>query len=149
MSRSGGRAPSQRQLRVGEELRHGLARVLAQGDFADPQLAGVSITVTEVRMSPDLKQATAFVTPLGGDSLVPTVKALNRAAGFVRGQLAREVVLKSIPRVVFKADQSFDEADRLSRMLSAPRVRRDLEPGLPDDSPGQVSIDNDDQIDGA
>ena len=127
MSRSGGRTPSQRQLRVGEELRHGLARVLGRGEFADPQLSGVSITVTEVRVSPDLKQATAFVTPLGGDSLATIVAALNRAAGFVRGQLAQEVVLKTVPRVVFKADRSFDEAERLHKLLDAPRVRRDLE----------------------
>ena len=127
MSRSGGRPPSQRQLRVGEALRHGLARVLARADFADPELAGVSITVTEVRVSPDLKQATAFVTPLGGEGLAETVRALNRAAGFLRAQLAGEVVLKSLPRVVFKADQSFDAAERLHSLLDLPRVRRDLQ----------------------
>lgn len=133
MSRSGGRPPSQRQLRVGEALRHGLAQVLARADFADPDLAGSSITVTEVRVSPDLKQATAFVTPLGGEGMAATVKALNRAAGFLRGQLAGEVVLKSLPRIVFKSDQSFDAAERLRGLLDAPRVRRDLEAARSDD----------------
>ena len=128
MSRSGGRAPSQRQLRVGESLRHGLALVLARADFADPDLAGTSITVTEVRVSPDLKQATAFVTPLGGEAMAASVKALNRATGFIRARLAEEVVLKSLPRLSFKADQSFDQADRMRGLLDQPRVRRDTEP---------------------
>ena len=137
MSRSGGRPPSQRQLRVGEALRHGLAQVLSCADFADPDLAGISITVSEVRVSPDLKQATAFVTPLGGAGMAAVVAALNRAAGFLRGQLAGEVVLKSLPRLVFKADRSFEAADRMRGLLEQPRVRRDLDAAPLDGSEDQ------------
>lgn len=149
MSRSGGRTPSQRQLRVGEEVRHGLARILGRGDFADPQLASMSITVTEVRVSPDLKQATVFVTPLGGEGLASAVGALNRAAGFIRGQLAGELVLKSIPRVVFKADQSFDAADRLRGVLNRPRVRQDIDAAAPDRATVRDDDEGQDQVDGA
>ena len=84
-------APSQRQLRVGEELRHALARILARGDLHDPVLAGVSVTVTEVRISPDLKNAAAFVMPLGGQDTVEVLAALNHASPFLRSQLGREI----------------------------------------------------------
>lgn len=127
MSRRESRPRSQRQLRVGEELRHGLAAVLGHGDLADPRLSGVSITVTEVRVSPDLQNATAFVTPLGGKSLLDCVTALNRAAGYIRTRLAQEIVLKSLPRLNFKPDQSFDSAQHMNSLLDSPRVRRDLE----------------------
>ena len=127
MSRSGAKPPSQRQLRVGEELRHALARVLGQGDFKDPLLSGANITVTEVRVSPDLRNATAFVTPLGGEALAETVTALNRAAGFIRGRLAPELRLRYLPRLQFDADRSFDNATRMQTVLSRPRVRHDLE----------------------
>ncbi len=127
MRRRGSRPPSQRQLRVGEEMRHALAAVLGRGDLADPRLSGISITVTEVRVSPDLTNATAFVTPLGGESLDDRVAALNRAAGYIRARLAQEIVLKSVPRLSFKADQSFDAAQRMQSLLDSPKVRRDLE----------------------
>ena len=121
-----GKAPSQRQLRVGEELRHALSRILARGELRDPALADLNLTVTEVRLSPDLKNATAFVVPLGGGGLEAAVAALNRAGGFFRGRLAREVALRHAPRVSFAPDRSFDEARRVDEILERPRVRRDL-----------------------
>jgi len=147
MSRSGAKPPSQRQLRVGEELRHALARLLAQGGFRDPELNEANITVTEVQVSPDLRNATAFVTPLGGTALAETVTALNRAAGFVRSRLAAEVRLRYLPRLQFAADRSFDNAMRLQDVLSRPRVQRDLEqaeaePGA-DDAPLKASANSD------
>lgn len=123
-----GRAASQRQLRVGEELRHALVRILARGELGDPALDGVSITVTEVRMSPDLRNATAFVTPFGGGDTAALVKALNRAGGYFRGQLAHEIDLRCTPSVRFTADASFDAALRIERLLHDPAVARDLDP---------------------
>ncbi len=129
-----GKAPSHRQLRVGEELRHALARILARGDLRDPSLADLNLTVTEVRLSPDLKNATAFVVPLGGSGLEAAVAALNRAGGFFRRRLAQEVALRHAPRVAFAPDRSFDEARRVDEILERPRVRRDLvaDPGAVD-----------------
>ena len=121
-----GQGRSQRQLRVGEELRHALARILARGELRDPHLAGVSLTVTEVRVSPDLKNAAAFVVPLGGGDLEPIVAALNHAASFLRGQLAHEVQLRYTPRLSFQADRSFDEAAHINEILHHPRVARDV-----------------------
>ena len=128
--------PSQRQMRVAEELRHALARVLARGELDDPALTDATITVTEVQLSPDLKNATAFVTPLGGDKLDETVLALNRAAGYFRGQIAREVRLRHTPRIDFKADVTFEQAMRVREVLDRPRVRRDLEAEVPPDDDG-------------
>lgn len=129
MSRSRGKPPSQRQLRVGEELRHALVQILARADFNDPDLASVNITVTQVQMSPDLQNATVFVIPLGGTRLRETVAALNRAAGYLRGQLGREVTLRYTPRISFAADHSFDHAAEVERLLDRPRVRRDIDGG--------------------
>lgn len=127
MKRSRGGAPSLRQLRVGEELRHALVRVLAKGRLDDPVLAEANITVTEVGVSPDLKSATAFVTPLGGADMQTAVTALNRAAGFLRGQLSGELTLRYTPRLAFAADRSFERATRVQDILDSERVRRDLE----------------------
>ncbi|MEQ8965801.1 MAG: 30S ribosome-binding factor RbfA [Azospirillaceae bacterium] len=121
------RAPSHRQLRVGEALRHALAGVIQRGELRDPDLAGVSITVTEVRVSPDLKQATAFVMPLGGGDPQTVLDALDRAAPFLQGEAARGVRLKFTPRLRFAADRSFDYADRIDAVLRRPEVRRDVE----------------------
>jgi len=112
----GGRAPSQRQLRVGEEIRHILAHMVARAEFRDPELAGQSITITEVRVSPDLRNATVFVTPLTGD---PTtiVPALQRAAGFLRSQLGAAIKLRNTPSLTFEYDASFDQAERVGAVL--------------------------------
>ncbi len=121
-----GRGRSQRQLRVGEALRHALVSILDRDLLDDPALAGRSLTVSEVRVSPDLSNATAFVTPLGGEALEETVAALNRASGFLRRQLAGEVELRALPRLSFQADRSFDQAQSIDRLLRRPRVRQDL-----------------------
>jgi ribosome-binding factor A len=126
-SASASRAPSNRPLRVGEEIRHTLAAVLARGELRDPVLSGISITVSEVRMSPDLMRATAFVAPLGGaEDLAEIIKALNRAAPYLRGQVVREVKLRRAPEIGFVPDTSFDYAHRIDSVLRAPGVRRDL-----------------------
>ena len=120
-----GKAPTQRQLRVGEEIRHALSAILVRAKFRDPELVGRVITVTEVRISPDLRNATAFVLPLEGEA-APMVEALNRAAAYLRGQLARAVKLRYLPSVNFVHDVSFDEATRIDRIMHSPEVQRDL-----------------------
>ncbi len=119
-----GKAPSQRQLRVGEEIRHVLAEMVARAEFRDPDLAGQSITVTEVRVSPDLRNATVYVTPLAGDAAT-VVPALQRAAGFMRGQLGRAVKLRHTPSLKFEHDRSFDQAQRIDSVLLKAGVERD------------------------
>ena len=110
---------SQRQLRVGEQIRHGLAEILLRGTFRDPDLQSLNVSVTEVRISPDLKNATAYIIPLGGDADLTekTVKALNRAAPFLRGELAREIELRSTPALKFTADTSLDYAQHIDELL--------------------------------
>jgi ribosome-binding factor A len=130
-----GQQRSQRQLRVGEELRHALARVLSRGELRDPHLADVSLTVTEVRVSPDLKNATAFVVPLGGGDLDPIIAALNHASSFLRGQLGHEVTLRYTPRLTFQPDRSFDEAAHINEILHHPRVMRDVAEAAGEDRP--------------
>lgn len=125
MSR-GHKPPSQRQLRVGEELRHVIANIIERGDIRDPDLAGRAITVTEVRISPDLKNATVFVVPLGGGEIEPLLKGLKRARPFLRHEIARQVDLRAVPDLFFEADTSFDEASRIDALLRSPEVRRDL-----------------------
>jgi ribosome-binding factor A len=119
---------SQRQLRVGEELRHRLAALFERETFADPALAGQTITVTEVRVSPDLANATAFVTPLGGRDMEAVVRALNHAAGYLRHLVAQELELRVAPRLAFEADRSFDAASRVEAILRHPKVAQDLAP---------------------
>lgn len=122
------KAPSQRQLRVGEELRHVLAQTLERGELRDPDLEGVIITVTEVRVSPDLRNATAFVLPLGGhaDDMGAVLAALGRASTYLRHQVGRQIRLKYLPAFSFKADPSFDAAGRIDALLHDPAVARDL-----------------------
>ena len=122
-----GRSPSQRQLRVGEEIRHSLADLLQRGDLRDPDLQGEVITVTEVRISPDLTNATAFVTPLGGERQEEVLAALRRAAPFLRSQVAKAVRLRQVPRLSFELDTSFDYAQRIDRLLHSSAVARDLD----------------------
>ncbi len=120
------RGRSQRQLRVGEELRHRLAAVFERGELSDPVLEGLVLTVTEVKVSPDLTNATAFVTPLGGENLDEVVEALNRAAGFLRHLVSDDLGLRISPRLGFAADRSFDEASRVEALLRHPKVVADL-----------------------
>jgi len=112
----GPRAPSQRQLRVGEELRHVIANIIERGDIRDPDLQGRAITVTEVRISPDLKNATVFVVPLGGGDCTPILTGLKRAKPFLRHEIARSVDLRAVPNLSFEPDV----------LLRSPEVRRDL-----------------------
>jgi ribosome-binding factor A len=118
--------PSQRQLRVGEAVRHALAEVLAQGDVHDPVLEGHMITVPEVRMSPDLRLATIYVMPLGGRDEEAVVAALERNKRYLRGVIARKVNLKFAPDIRFRLDERFGEAERIEKLLRSPAVRRDL-----------------------
>ena len=123
-----GSAPSQRQLRVGEEIRHLLAELFAEGRLHDPALAEARITVTEVKISPDLKNATAFVLPFGGGDAQALAEALNHAAPFLRGEIAHALKLRFAPQIRFTADTSFDRAQRLDELFREPEVARDLGP---------------------
>jgi ribosome-binding factor A len=135
------RQPSQRQLRVGEELRHAIARILERGDIHDPDVAGRVVTVTEVTVSPDLRNATVFVVPLGGGDAQGLMGGLKRARPHFRHELARMVQLRSVPDLSFALDTSFDQASRIEALLMSPEVRRDLEDdfedGLPDRHEGR------------
>ena len=119
---------SQRQLRVGEAVRHAVADILIHGDVHDPELEGHTITVPEVRMSPDLKLATIYVMPLGGRDTEIVVAALERNKKFLRGEVARRVNLKFAPDIRFRVDERFDEAERIEKLLRTPAVQRDLAP---------------------
>ncbi|APF38627.1 30S ribosome-binding factor RbfA [Chelatococcus daeguensis] len=121
-----GAGPSQRQLRVGEAVRHAIAEILARGEVMDEVIASHVITVPEVRMSPDLKLATVFVMPLGGQDAEPVLAALERNRRFLRGELARRINLKFAPDVRFRLDESFDEARRIDTLLQSDKVRRDI-----------------------
>lgn len=124
-----GAGPSQRQLRVAEEVRHALAALFERRDFRDPELASAHVTVTEVRASPDLKHMTAFVSGLGKDLPPEQFAALRRAAPFLRTQVARSVRLKFAPELHFQPDTALDYAMRMDALLRRPEVQRDLDPG--------------------
>jgi ribosome-binding factor A len=124
---------SQRQLRVGEAVRHAVADILAQGRAHDADLEGHIITVPEVRMSPDLKLATVYVMPLGGRDTEIVLAALERHKKFLRGEVARRVNLKFSPDLRFHADDRFDEAERIEKLLRTPAVQRDLAPDSDED----------------
>jgi ribosome-binding factor A len=126
--------PSQRQLRAGELVRHALVEILREEDITDSALEGVSVTVTEVRVSPDLRHATVFVEPLGGGHAAEVVEGLNRHAKFMRGRLGRMIDMKFTPDLKFLHDESFNEAARMNRLFEDPRVRQDLRPDDPPDS---------------
>jgi ribosome-binding factor A len=123
---------SQRQLRVGETVRHALAEILAHREVHDPDLEGHIVTVPEVRMSPDLKLATVYVMPLGGRDTDVVMAALNRNKRFLRGEVAHRVNLKFAPEIRFRVDDRFDEAERIEKLLRTPEVQRDLAPGQDD-----------------
>ncbi len=117
---------SQRQLRVGELIRHALAEILQRGDVHDPDLAGVVVTVPEVRMSPDLQLATAFVMTLGGVKAALVVAALERNKKYLRGEISHRVNLRLAPELRFRLDKSFDEGSHIDELLRSPEVTRDL-----------------------
>jgi ribosome-binding factor A len=118
--------PTQRMLRVGELVRHALSAFLTRGEIDDEALQSAVITVPEVRMSPDLKLASAYIMPLGGERAVEIVEALNHHKRFIRGQIAPELDLKFAPELRFFVDETFDEADRIDALLRSERVARDL-----------------------
>ncbi len=124
---------SQRQLRVGEVIRHAVADMLTRGEVHDPVIEGHLITVPEVRMSPDLRLATIYVMPLGGRDAQEVVDALERNKRFLRGEIARHVNLKFAPEIRFRVDERFAEAERIEKLLRTPEVQRDLEPRSSED----------------
>ena len=128
MSRSSSSAPSQRQLRVGEQVRHALADVIQRGEVRDDVIEGTVISVNEVRMSPDLKIATAFVAPLGAKDDDAIIKALARNAKFIRGRVSGALrQMKYMPEFRFRLDTSYDNFDKIDRLLRSPEVARDLD----------------------
>jgi ribosome-binding factor A len=120
---------SQRQLRVGELVRHALADMLTRGDVHDPVLESHMITIPEVRMSPDLRLATIYVMPMGGRDAQAVIDAFERHKKFLRGELAHRVNLKFAPDIRFRIDERFEEAERIDKLLRSPNVKRDLEDG--------------------
>jgi ribosome-binding factor A len=120
--------PTQRQLRVGELIRHVVAEMLSRGEVHDPVLEGHLLTVPEVRMSADLRLATIYVMPLGGHDQAEVISALDRHKKFLRGEIARNVNLKFAPDLRFRVDDRFDEAERIEKLLRTPAVQRDLKP---------------------
>lgn len=126
MSKNRKGEPTVRLLRVNESLRHELAAILMREDLHNPDLTDASITVSEVRCSPDLRNATVFIWPLGGKNLDVILKGLNRAAPYLGGMLGRNIHLKYSPRLKFVADTSYDESTRIENLLSDPKVARDL-----------------------
>jgi ribosome-binding factor A len=121
------RGHSQRQLRVGEEIRHLLAELLERGDMRDPELRDARITVTSVDVSPDLRNATAFIMPLGGQDKERLLAAMRRAAPWFRARVGEKAGLRSAPEIRFQIDTTFDEADKIGALLRRPDVARDIE----------------------
>src|ERR1700686_2636913 len=132
---SGPRPAGQRQLRVGEELRHLLAELLRPGELRDPALREANITVTEVRVSPDLRIATAFVMPFAGANADEIMAGLKRSAVFLKGRVAQKVELRQVPNIVFALDGAFDNAARIAALLARPEVERDLHAPPADPNP--------------
>jgi ribosome-binding factor A len=120
------RSVAQRRLRVGEELRHVLSGILRRGECRDPALRDASVAITEVRLGSDLRNATVFVMPLGGANTTEIVAGLKRSTVFLKRRVAREVVLRHTPNLIFELDLSFDQADRITALLARPEVERDL-----------------------
>lgn len=135
------RGPSQRQLRAGELVRRALAEIVARGDIQDPDLMGRPITISEVRMSPDLRHALCFVAPLGGGDATGIATALTRVRAYLRGQLSREVTFKFMPDLAFEPDVSFDRAEAVDRLLHSPKVARDL---ASEDAGEEIDADDED-----
>jgi ribosome-binding factor A len=121
------KGPSQRQLRVGEMIRHAFAEIMMRSEIVDPDFNGHDVTVTEVRTSPDLRNATIYVVPFGRGNPAPMVAALKRHQRFLRGELAKRVDLKYMPQISFEIDDRFEKADRVDEILRSPAVKRDLD----------------------
>lgn len=119
--------PSQRQLKVGELIRHVLAEIFARGEIVDDVLSRYSLTVSEVRMTPDLKLATIFVLPLGGAGAEEAIEHLEQHKRFLRGELAKRVKLRFMPELRFKTDTSFARSQRIDELLASPEVARDID----------------------
>jgi ribosome-binding factor A len=131
--------PSQRQLRVGEALRHALADILFRNEIQDPELAGVSVTITQVKPSPDMRYCTVYCEPLGGENAEIVIKALNRHKGFLRGEMGHRLTMKFTPELRFVEDASFAEALKIDSILRSERVSRDL--AAPDGEDGDSEED--------
>ncbi|MDX8468105.1 30S ribosome-binding factor RbfA [Mesorhizobium sp. VK23B] len=128
MSRPTTSGPSQRMLRVGEQVRHALSETLQRGEIIDPVIENAVVSVSEVRMSPDLKIATAFVSPLGAGDTDAVVGALNKHAKFIRGRITGALrQMKYMPEIRFRLDTSFDNFARINELLKSPEVARDLD----------------------
>lgn len=148
MARPAGAGPSQRMLKVGEEIRRALADALIRGDTHEPGLMGASITVSEVRVTPDLRHAIAYVMPLGGRGADEALAALGRAKGELRRSVARAMTTKYTPDLAFKLDDSYDRMDEVRRMFAQPEVARDLRPAAGDDDDAADEDAVEDDLDG-
>ncbi|MBK9079988.1 MAG: 30S ribosome-binding factor RbfA [Hyphomicrobium sp.] len=126
-STSAAKGPSQRMLRVGELIRHKVSEMLIRGDIHDDVIAAHSITIPEVRISPDLKVATVYVMPLGGKDIKPVIEALTRNKKYIRAEVAHTLNLRYAPDLKFREDETFEEATRIDRLLDSPKVRQDVE----------------------
>jgi ribosome-binding factor A len=125
--------PSQRQLRVGEVLRHAISGILIRGEVRDPDLEGVSVTISQVTPTPDMRHALIYCEPLGGRNADRVIAALNRHRGFLRGRLGHTIRLKFTPELRFVEDQSFAEAEKIETILKSAKVQRDLKAGSEDE----------------
>ncbi len=138
-NRNSKQPPGQRLLRVGEEIRHALAYVFERETFRDPDLANVTLTVTEVRPSPDLRHARVYVVPLGGGDTKAIMEGLKRVKPFLRRRISEMIQMKFLPDLVFAHDTTFDQAEHIATLLHRPEVARDLQPdvyGAPGDDEG-------------
>lgn len=126
-SAGGAKGPSQRMLRVGELIRHKIAEMLVRGDIHDDVIASHTITIPEVRISPDLKLATVYVMPLGGNDVKPVIEALTRNKKYIRAEVAHTLNLRYAPDLRFREDETFEEATRIDRLLDSPKVKQDTE----------------------
>jgi len=129
--------PSQRQLRVGEALRHAIADILFRNEIQDSDLAGVSVTITQVKPSPDMRYATVYCEPLGGENADIVIRALNRHKGFLRGEMGHHLTMKFTPELRFVEDASFAEALKIDTILRSPDVQRDLNATHDEDGDGE------------
>jgi len=141
----GDASPSLRLLRVNENLRHAISEVLMRGDIRDPLLEKISVTISEVQVSADLRHAIVFIMPLGGVSKTEILESLNNASKYIRGQVGKKVRMKYLPRFIFRLDESFDEASHIANLLNNPKVSRDIKiPSTEDTFSGRLNLEDDD-----